>query len=68
MIFKNSRSASWLVRELTSLWLDWPRVEFVGELSRYSLQYGESDSRLILSQMAYHKKKEIWDFSVAIHH
>jgi len=26
MIFKNSRSASWLVRELFSLRLDWQRV------------------------------------------
>jgi len=26
MIFLNSLSASWLVRELSSPWLDWPRV------------------------------------------
>jgi len=26
MIFKNSLSASWLVRELSSPRLDWPRV------------------------------------------
>jgi len=48
--FKSNVSASWLVRELTSPWLDRPRV--VGRLTTWAQNYGLPSFYLILVKLA----------------